>query len=293
MIEKLIEKSRVLIEALPYIQSFKGKKVVVKYGGATMGSKEKDNTILKDIVFMSAVGMQPIIVHGGGGLISFRMKEAGKEPVFVEGLRVTDRETFSIVREVLVDVINPAIVSEIEKLRGKAAGLSGETEGLIRAKKHPPVRSTAPGGSKTSADIGFVGTAEHIDGERLSELCDEGIIPVIAPIGLGDDGALYNLNADTVASKVAVAVGAMKLVFLTDVDGIIKEGEVLSTITLDEVNHLISEGFIAGGMLPKVRAGMEAIEGGVKKTHIIHGKIPHTLLLEIYTTKGIGTEITR
>ena len=291
MIEKLIEKSRVLIEALPYIQSFKGKKVVVKYGGATMGSKEKDNTILRDIVFMSAVGMQPIIVHGGGGLISFRMKDAGKEPRFVEGLRVTDGETFAIVREVLVDVINPAIVGEIEKLQGKAAGLSGEIEGLLRAKKHPPVKSTAPDGSEEMVDIGFVGIAEYIDGAMLSGMCADGVIPVIAPVGRGDDGELYNLNADTVASKVAVAVGAEKLVFLTDVDGIIKEGEILSTITTDEVNHLISEGYIAGGMIPKVRAGMDALAGGVKKTHIIHGNIPHTLLLEIYTTKGIGTEI--
>ena len=293
MIEQLIEKSRVLIEALPYIQSFKGKKVVVKYGGATMGDGEKGTTILKDIVFMSAVGMHPIIVHGGGGLISYRMNEAGKVPRFIEGLRVTDEETFAIVKDVLVGTINPAIVSEIGKLKGKAVGLSGETGGLIKAVKHPPVTCMEPEGRAIGVDIGYVGAADFIDGERLAGICSDGTIPVIAPIGQGDDGKLYNLNADTVASKVAVAVGAKKLVFLTNVDGIIKDGEILSTINIDEVNHLISENVIAGGMLPKVRAGIDALIGGVRKIHIIHGKIPHTLLLEIFTKKGVGTQITQ
>ncbi len=291
MIESLIEKSEVLIEALPYIQAFKGKKVIVKYGGATMAGEEKEDTILKDIVFMSAVGMQPIIVHGGGGLISYLMKEAGKEPRFVEGLRVTDEETFAIVREVLVEVINPAIVSELKKLQARAVGLSGERGGVIRAKKHPPVECSDTEGGTIEVDIGYVGRVKSIDGRRLGRICSAHVIPVIAPIGMGGDGNLYNLNADTVASKVAVAVRAEKLVFLTDVNGIIKKGEVLSTITIDDVDHLISDGVIAGGMLPKVRAGIDALAGGVRKLHIIQGKIPHSLLLEIFTTEGIGTEI--
>ena len=289
---ELIEKADVLIEALPYIQGFRGKVVVVKYGGSTMESGDPDS-ILRDIVFMECVGMRPIVVHGGGGAISTRLQERGITPRFVAGLRVTDADTIKIVEEVLEEV-NRGIVAKIEELGSRARGLTGKDH-VIHARKQ--LVEVEKEGRREAVDIGFVGDVAEVETGHLRTLCRRGLIPVIAPLGVDEEQHLYNINADTAAGEVAAALRAQKLILLTDVRGILRdhddENSLIGALRVSDVDTLISAGVIKEGMLPKVRAGVRSVQAGVRKTHIIDGRLPHSMLLEIFTDRGIGTEISR
>ena len=282
----LIQKAAVLIEALPYIKAFFGKTLVVKYGGKAMVDEELKRAVILDIILMHYVGMRPILVHGGGPQIDQAMNRAGLKPQCVGGLRVTDPETMRIVEQVLVGEINQEIVSLINRHGGSAVGLSGKDGGLIKARKASPVRGSE------EVDLGLVGEIVEINPLILRALEKDGFIPVVAPTGFGEDGATYNINADLVAGELAAALSAEKLILLTDTDGILdKKGRLLSTLNRKEVEGLIEDGTISEGMLPKVQACLTALNGGVRKTHIINGTIPHALLLEIFTMGGVGTEI--
>ncbi|NKB71119.1 MAG: acetylglutamate kinase [Candidatus Latescibacteria bacterium] len=287
-LQEYIDKAAVLIEALPYIQSFRGKIVVVKYGGSTMDGAAAD-TVLKDLVFMELVGMKPVIVHGGGPAITRRLAERGVESRRVNGLRVTDAASMKVVEETLFGEVNAAIVEEINDLGGQAVAVSAKEAGIMHVRKH--LAQTPQG----SVDLGFVGQVEHIDPEPLQRLIAKGGLPVIAPIGLGPEDASYNVNADTAAGEIAAALQAEKLVFLTDVKGILadpsQEGSLLSTVHVNDIDDLISDGTISGGMVPKVGACVKSVKSGVHKTHIIDGRIPHSMLLEFFTDEGIGTQI--
>jgi acetylglutamate kinase len=289
--QKLLEKAHVLIEALPFIRSFSGKTVVIKYGGAAQVEDELKNSFAQDVVLLNFIGMRPVVVHGGGPKISQTMKKMGKEPTFIQGQRVTDRETMDIVEMVLGGLINKEIVALINSHGGRAVGLSGKDGGLIKAKKKL-IRNPAAKGEEEIIDIGLVGEVETISPAILHSLERDGFIPVISPIGVGAKGETYNINADYVASAIASSLKAEKLMLLTDVEGIKdSEGKVLSTLTRTDIMELINDKVISGGMLPKVQACTRALEGGVKKTHIVDGRLPHCLLLEIFTKEGIGTEI--
>ena len=282
---KLIEKANVLVEALPYIRAFAGKTLVIKYGGKAQVDDALKAGFAEDVVLMKYIGLNPVIVHGGGPQISEMMKRLGKEPRFVDGVRVTDRETMEIVEMVLGGVINKEIVELISRHGGRAVGVSGKDGGLITAK-----RAKASGGKRV--DLGQVGDVEAIDPQMLVDLTSNRYIPVIAPIGVDRDGATYNINADLVAGAVARAVKAEKLVVLTDVAGILDaKGSLVPTLARKDIQRLIKSGTITSGMLPKVQACLTAVEGGVAKAHIIDGRVPHALLLEIFTKEGIGTEI--
>ncbi len=288
--DKAIEKAAVLIEALPYIQAFDEKFVVVKYGGSAMVNNEYEESVLRDLVFLEAVGMRPVVVHGGGNAISTRMKEVGANPNFIHGMRVTDKQTMDIVDEVL-SAINAQIVVTIFKFGGKAKGLLGRANGLISAKKH----FGKVDGKKV--DLGFVGSVTAIRSEYIKETAYNHGIPVIAPVGIGEDGEIYNINADMVAGEIAATLRAEKLIMMTDVRGIMKnskdESTLISSLPFRDVEKLIKNGVIEGGMIPKVRSCLRALESGVAKTHIIDAGILHSLLLEIFTDTGIGTEIVR
>jgi acetylglutamate kinase len=294
--QEYIEKASVLIEALPYIQMFRNKTVVIKFGGSVMTKRDFLDSILKDVVFMECVGINPIIIHGGGPKISERMKQAGKTPKFVEGLRVTDAETMKIVEETLLE-INQELVDIIQKFGGRAKGISGRTESAILVTKHPPVETKLPSGKTEFADIGYVGEVKLVNPETIKKLIQKQAVAVITPIGVDLEGHAYNVNGDHVASQMAAALKAEKLVYLSDVSGVmtnpLNPDTLLSTLTLDQVHKMIDDGIITGGMLPKVRSCMKAVEGGVNKTHIIDGRILHSLLLEIFTDAGVGTEIIR
>ncbi len=282
--KKIIEKAAVLIEALPYIQSFQGKVVVVKLGGSAMTSPACVEGVLRDVVFMEAVKMKPVVIHGGGNAISLRMKEAGISPQFVNGQRVTDQKSIGIVSEVLAG-INRDLAGQIGKLGGRAESFSSHENRVITARKHGP------------AELGFVGEVEDVDTATIRRATRANRVPVIAPLGADGKGRLYNINGDLAAGAIAGALKAEKLVFLTDVEGIMTrddgsgQRQVLSSLKRNEINRLVEEATIAGGMIPKVTAGLLALDRGVKKIHIIDGRIKHSLLLEIFTDKGIGTEI--
>jgi acetylglutamate kinase len=289
----IIEKANILIESLPFIRSFYSKTFVIKYGGAAQIEESLKDTFAQDIALFNFIGIRTVIVHGGGPKISETMKRMGKEPTFIQGQRVTDRETMDIVEMVLGGLINKEIVSMINRHGAKAVGLSGKDGGLIRAKKKV-LRRSARDGDDEVIDIGQVGEVEEIRPEVIDCLQREGFIPVISPIGVGQRGESYNINADYVASALAASLRAEKLILLTDVAGIKDaNGSVLSTLKKEEVLRLINEGVITGGMLPKVQACLRALDKGVAKNHIIDGRIPHSLLLEIFTKEGIGTEIVR
>lgn len=285
--ETLIAKAQILIEALPYIKDFWGKTIVVKYGGAAMVDEALKQQVMQDLVLMKYVGMKPVVVHGGGPEISRTMERLGKKPEFVEGRRVTDAETMEIIQMVLVGKINQEIVAGIHRHGGWAVGLSGKDGGLLRARK-----LGAP-----NPDLGWVGEVAKVHPEVIHTLDREKFIPVIAPVGMDETGQAYNINADDVATAVATALHADKLVLLTDVPGILadpKEPKSLrSTVELSEVEDLIRRGIIQGGMRLKALACGRALASGVRKTHIIDGRVPHALLLEIFTDQGIGTEIVR
>jgi acetylglutamate kinase len=284
---ELIQRAEVLIEALPYIRAFQGKTLVIKYGGAAMEQADLKEQFAKDVLLLRLVGIRPVIVHGGGPQIGALMKRLGKEPRFVGGMRVTDEETVQIVEMVLVGKINKEIVGLINLHGGRAVGLSGKDASLLRAKKR---LHRLPDGS--TADIGLVGEVEAVNPEPIRLLEENGFIPVIAPVGVGEGGETYNINADLVAGDVAAALFAEKLIHLTDVTGINGEdGRLVSTLTKRDAERLIKAGVIDGGMLPKVESSLRALTGGAQKAHIIDGRVPHAILLEVLTKEGIGTEI--
>ena len=289
-IKPIIDKAKILIEALPYIQKFYGKTVVIKYGGNAMINGELKNKVMEDITLLKYIGINPIVVHGGGPDISAALKQFEIKSEFINGLRVTDEETMKVARMVLIGKTNKEIVSLLGTKGGKGIGLSGIDGKLIGCKKY----YTEVDGKKT--DIGYVGDIVHINENVLDIMTNGDYIPVVAPIGVDDDGNSYNINADTVAGAVAAAVKAEKLVLLTDIDGIkesVDSPEIIYQITKPEIDRMIADKKIVGGMIPKVKGGLEALDAGVNAVHIIDGRIPHCLLLEIFTDSGIGTMITK
>ncbi len=285
--EHLIKKAEVLTEALPYIQKLRGKTIVIKYGGNAMINEELKNTVMEDIILLKYVGANPILVHGGGPDISNALKQYNIESKFINGLRVTDEETVRIAQMVLVGKTNKEIVSLINKHGGYGIGICGIDGNIIKCRK---MTKDADG---NDIDIGYVGDIVSINSKALDLLASDDYIPVIAPIGIDEEGQSYNINADTVASSVACAMKAEKLVMLTDIEGILdKDKNVILSMTCKEVDEKISDGTIAGGMIPKTRGCVEAIENGVRRVHIIDGRVPHCILLEIFTDMGIGTMIT-
>ena len=288
--QEAIKKAGVLIEALPYVQSFHNKIVVIKFGGSAMDVGGDLSNLLTSLVYMSQVGMRPVLVHGGGPMISAEMKRRGKSPEFVRGRRITDKETLEIAESVLIDTINRDIVESIWKLGGRSVGMHVRQHGCLYAEK---LFITDEDGE--TFDLGLVGRVTRVDADRVRSFCDAGIVPVIAPLAKDDKGDVLNVNADSAASVVAAQLGAEKIVFVADVHGIMSDPEdrnsLLSSVNEEQIADLIAKGVITGGMQPKVEACLEAIRAGVRKAHIIDGNIPHSLLLEIFTDKGIGTEI--
>jgi len=291
------ETARVLIEALPYIQRFSGTTVVIKYGGNAMENDELKNSFARDVVMMKQVGINPVIVHGGGPQIGDLLARLGKESTFVQGMRVTDQETMDVVQMVLGGLVNKDIVNLIQHNGGQAVGLTGKDGRLIRASKMVLKNLDADDPELNTSeiiDIGHVGEVRGIDTKVLDLLGGSDFIPVIAPIGVDDQGVSYNINADLVAGKVAEVLRAEKLILLTNVAGLKdKEGQVLTGLTAERVNALIKDGTIHGGMLPKIRCALEAVENGVRTSHIIDGRVAHAVLLEILTDKGVGTLISK
>lgn len=288
------EKAGILVEALPYIKKFSGKTVVIKYGGHAMTDPDLKKAVLTDVVLMKYVGIHPVLVHGGGPEITGLLKRLNIESHFVNGLRVTDRETMEIVEMTLVGKINKELVALINSFGGKAVGLCGKDAGLFVARrKSGQVRQ--PDGTISTVDIGFVGDIAQVNPEIVDTLIKESYIPVIAPVAVGPDGESYNINADHAAGELAVALKAEKLVILTDVEGIFKNRQdkesLISIIKAAEVPQLINCGIIDGGMIPKVECCVCALSGGVKTTHILDGRVPHSILLEVFTDKGIGTMV--
>jgi len=289
--EKLIEKANTLIEAIPYIRKFCGKTFVIKYGGSAMNEKEAKENFALDIILLKLIGINPVIVHGGGPQIGIFLKKVGKDTKFIQGYRVTDEETMDVVEMVLGGMINKGIVALINKHGGKAIGLTGKDGAFIKAKKMVLRQKSSNNKNSELVDLGRVGEIKEIDPSIIITL-DQSFIPVIAPIGVDEHGKSLNINADLVAGAVAASLKSEKLVLLTDVEGIIgKNKELLSTLDKKQVKKLIKEGVIKEGMLPKVRCCLEALEQGVSKVHMIDGRVRHALLLEIFTDKGIGTEI--
>lgn len=280
-----VSQAEILVQALPYIRQYHGKTVVIKYGGNAMTDESLKETVTKDIVLLHYVGMRPVVVHGGGPEINDLMKRVGKEPNFVNGLRVTDAETMELVEMVLAGKTNKSIVSLINRQGGKAVGLSGKDANLLVAKK------AMPGG----VDLGRVGAVSDVNTGIIQTLVEEGYIPVIASVAVGEHGESYNVNADHVAGEVAAALEAAKLVTLTDVLGVYRDfsdkTSLISELSVGQAAELIKSGKVAKGMIPKVEACVTAVQGGVEKAHIIDGTIPHALLMELFTDKGIGTMI--
>ena len=290
--EDTINKAKVLIEALPYIRKFYDKTIVIKYGGNAMIDEDLKETFALDVVLMRYIGLNPVIVHGGGPQIGKVLAQMGKKTEFVEGMRVTDGETMDVVEMVLVGKVNKEIVSLINRHGGKAAGLSGKDGQLILAKKMNIYRNTKDGSPPEAVDIGMVGEVVSVNPSIILAMEERGFIPVIAPVGVGEGGESYNINADLVAGKVASALKAEKLILLTDVPGIVDEGdELIRTLDVGRARKLLEKGVIMGGMIPKVHCCLDALQEGVIKTHIIDGRVEHTLLLEIFTDEGIGTQI--
>ena len=282
--DQVMQKASVLIEALPYIQKFNRKIIVVKYGGSAMSNEELQRNVIKDVTLLKLVGFKPIIVHGGGKAISKWVGKVGKEAKFVNGLRVTDEETMEIA-EMVLGRVNKNLVTMVEELGVKAVGISGKDGGLLKVDK-----KYADG-----QDIGFVGDIKEVDPKVLYDLLEKDFLPIVAPVGLDDDFNTYNINADDAACAIAKAVGADKLVFLTDIEGLYKDindkSSFISRLTAGQAEELINGGIIGGGMLPKLNNCTSAIRNGVNRVHILDGRVPHCLLLEIFTNEGVGTAI--
>ena len=282
----------VLIEALPYIQRFKGKTVVVKFGGNAMVDEALKNSFARDIVLMKLVGLNPIVVHGGGPQIGQLLTRLGKTSNFVDGMRVTDSETMDVVEMVLGGLVNKEIVNLINQNGGKAVGLTGKDGDFIRAKKLFIESQNKPDIEQQQEiiDLGYVGEVSSIDPAVVNMLACSDFIPIIAPIGVGEDGQSYNINADLVAGKIAEILKAEKLILLTNTAGILdKQGSLLTGLTLKDIDALIADGTISGGMIPKTRCATDAIKGGVNRVHIIDGRVDHAVLLELFTNQGVGT----
>lgn len=289
-----VQQAHTLIEALPYIQLFSSKTVVVKYGGHAMVDEALRDSFARDIVLLQCVGMHPVVVHGGGPQIDAIMKRMGISAHFEGGLRVTDADTMEVVDMVLGGKLNKEIVATINLHGGQAIGLSGKDANLITATKKKVYRAGEPGNPPQLLDIGLVGEVTSVNTSIIHTLEHSGFIPVIAPTGVGQNGESYNINADTAAGDIAAALRAERLLFLTDVDGILdRDKKLLPSLDRQAVERLQDEGVIEGGMLPKVEACLHALEGGVAKTHIIDGREPHAVLLELFTDSGVGTEIVR
>jgi acetylglutamate kinase len=289
------DKAAILVDALPYIQEFYGKTVVIKYGGNAMVSDDLKEKVMEDIALLKYVGVRPVIIHGGGPEITGFLKKVGKETSFVSGLRVTDEETVEIAEMVLDGKVNSEIVNLLNHRGVKAVGISGKDAGLIRAKKK--LATVYDGDDKKKVDIGYVGQVEDVDTGILDDLLEGGYIPVIAPIGVDEDGMSYNINADYVAAEIAGALHAEKLLLLTDIEGVYKDyhdkSTFLSSLTQSEAREYIKTGVISGGMIPKIEACLRALDAGAGKSHIIDGRLPHAILLELLTSKGIGTQVER
>ncbi|MCB2183917.1 MAG: acetylglutamate kinase [Desulfobulbaceae bacterium] len=291
---KGIEKANILIESLPYIKEFYDKTVVIKYGGHAMVDEELKKNFALDIILMKYIGINPVIVHGGGPQINKFLKKMNIQSNYIQGMRVTDGETMDVVEMVLVGKVNKEIVGLINYHGGKAIGLSGRDGDLIKAKKMQIMKSQVENAPPELIDLGRVGAVTHVNPEVLITLDSKDFIPVIAPVGVGEDGCSYNINADLVAGAVASHLKAEKLVLLTDVDGVLDEdGKLITSMNNDEANKMIASGAAAGGMIPKIQCCQDAIANGVGKAHIIDGRIEHAILLEIFTREGIGTEIVR
>jgi len=287
-----MERADILVEALPYIRRFFNKTVVIKYGGHAMVDEELKSNFARDLVLMKYIGINAVVVHGGGPQIGSLLKKLGKESKFVQGMRVTDEETMDIVEMVLVGKVNKEIVGLINRHGGRSVGLSGKDANLIRAEKYylsaEKLKDTPP----EIIDIGLVGKVKAVNAELITTLMADGIIPVIAPTGVGDGGETYNINADLVAGAVASALAAEKLILLTDVPGVLNGNkELIHTMDERTARRMIEEGTIEGGMFPKVKCCLKALRGGVSKVHIVDGRLKHTILLEMFTDQGIGTEI--
>ncbi len=297
MLQKVIEKANILLEALPYIRKFRGKTFVIKYGGSAMIDENLRESFAQDVLLLKFVGINPVVVHGGGKHINQMLEKLGIAPEFVGGIRKTTKEVMHIVEMVLSGDINKDIVALINKHSGEniyAVGLSGRDGRLLKARKiDRDYFIKKLGIEPPSADIGMVGEIEQVNTELLLTLIARNYIPVIAPIGVGSKGEAYNINADIAAAAVAAALKAEKLIYLTDTEGVKdKEGNLIKKLKDDQIERLIKNGTIAGGMIPKVRSAEEALKSGVKKVHIVDGRLPHSILLEIFTDEGVGTEIT-
>lgn len=281
---KYLEKAEVLIEALPYIQRFNRRIIVVKYGGSAMVDEELKKHVIEDVTLLKLVGFKPIIVHGGGKEISRWVSKVGMEPKFINGLRVTDEDTMEIV-EMVLNKVNKSLVSLVQELGVKAVGISGKDGGLLTVEKK----------YSEGQDIGFVGEVTEVNPKILYDLLEKDFLPIVCPIGMDDAFNTYNINADDAACAIAKAVDAEKLAFLTDIEGVYKDPDdkstLISALNIDEAHALIDDGFIGGGMLPKLNNCIDAVENGVSQVHIIDGRMPHCLLLEIFTNQGIGTAI--
>ena len=288
------EVAQVLSEALPYIQKFAGRTIVVKYGGNAMTDEELKASFARDIVLMQAVGMRPIVVHGGGPQIGELLERLNIESKFIDGMRVTTEETMDVVEMVLGGLVNKEIVSLLNLAGGRAMGLTGKDGQFIRAKQLKIERKSPELEAPEIIDIGHVGQVESIDTRVLTMLTESDVIPVVAPIGVGEHGESYNINADLVAGKLAEVLKAEKLMLLTNTAGVLdKHGDVVTGLVADEVAALIDDGTISGGMLPKVGCALSAVNAGVNSAHIVDGRVPHSVLLEIFTDQGVGTQILR
>ncbi len=291
-----VEKANILIEALPYIRKFNGKTVVIKYGGHAMINADLKQAVINDVILMKLIGINPVVIHGGGPEITDMLQRLDIPSRFVGGCRVTDTATMEIVEMVLVGKINKEIVSLINRHGGRAVGLSGQDANLIQAVRRQG-KSVDSTGHESMQDIGFVGDVKKINPEIIQTVINEGYIPVVAPVGVGDEGESYNINADYVAGEVATALSADKLILLTDVEGIFEDYNnketLISELKLNQIDEMITRGVISGGMIPKVECCAHAVNGGVTTTHILDGRTPHSILLEIFTDRGIGTMVVR
>ncbi len=286
--------ARVLTEALPYIQRFKGKTIVIKYGGNAMVDAQLKSGFARDVVLMKLVGINPVVVHGGGPQIGQVLSRIGKQSEFVQGMRVTDAETMDVVEMVLGGLVNKEIVNNINRHGGAAVGLTGKDGDLIRARKLTLTRNAPELNEPEIIDLGHVGEVASIDPGVVDMLVHGNFIPVIAPIGVGEDGRSYNINADLVAGKIAEVLRAEKLMLLTNINGVLdQQGAVLSGLTVRQVEELIADGTIYGGMLPKIRCALDAVQAGVRASHIVDGRVEHAVLLELFTDEGVGTLIRR
>ncbi|QZD93919.1 acetylglutamate kinase [Qipengyuania gelatinilytica] len=285
-------KAQTLIEALPYFQRYAGRSFVVKYGGNAMGDDEAAREFAEDVVLLKAVGINPVVVHGGGPQIGAMLEKLGVETQFIDGLRVTDKATAEVAEMVLSGAINKSIVGSIARAGGKAVGLSGKDGGLVTARKVERTTKDPESNIEKALDLGFVGEPSAVDTTIIEKVTASGMIPVVAPIGSGEDGHTYNINADTMAGALAAALGAARLLLLTDVDGVLdKQGKLLTDLTPQDIGKLREDGTISGGMIPKLETCVSAVEAGCEAAVVLDGRVPHAMLLEFFTARGAGTLI--